>query len=64
MHIAKRENSIVNRLDKTKVEREVNHEQERVDRLKVEAAQKRAAAAEKVHLLGFGISSMLIIVLA
>ena len=51
MHIAKRENSIVNRLDKTKTEREVNHEQERVDRLKAEAAQKRAAAAEKVHLL-------------
>lgn len=44
----KRENAIVNRLNKTKVEREVNHEQERVDRLKKENAIKRAAAAEKV----------------
>lgn len=48
VHVEKRENAIVNRLNKTKVEREVNHEQERVDRLKVENAVKRAAAAEKV----------------
>ena len=48
VHIAKRENAIVNRLNKTKVEREVNHEQERVDRLKKENAKKRTAAAEKV----------------
>ncbi|KAF8349386.1 cytoplasmic protein [Amanita rubescens] len=47
VHVAKRENPIVNRLNKTKVEREVNHEQERVDRLKAEAAQKRAAATER-----------------
>jgi len=47
VHVEKRENSLVNRLNKTKVEREVNHEQERVDRLKAEAAQKRAAAAER-----------------
>ncbi|KAM6494262.1 cytoplasmic protein [Amanita muscaria] len=47
VHIANRENAIVNRLNKTKVEREVNHEQERVDRLKKENAKKRATAAEK-----------------
>ncbi|KAF8635937.1 hypothetical protein AX15_000108 [Amanita polypyramis BW_CC] len=47
MHVPKRENVIVNRLNKTKVEREVNHEQERIDRLKEETAKKRAAAAER-----------------
>ncbi|KIY68608.1 cytoplasmic protein [Cylindrobasidium torrendii FP15055 ss-10] len=46
-HIAKRENPIVNRLNKTKVEREVDHEQERVDRVKKETTIKRAAAAEQ-----------------
>jgi len=48
VHVAKRENIIVNRLNKTKVEREVDHEQERVDRIKLENTVKRAAAAEKV----------------
>ena len=48
VHVAKRENAIVNRLNKSKVEREVDHEQERVDRIKRENAVKRAAAAEKV----------------
>ncbi|KAM5540789.1 hypothetical protein V8D89_005433 [Ganoderma adspersum] len=47
IHIAKRENVIVNRLNKTKVERQVDHEQERVDRVKEENATKRAAAAQK-----------------
>jgi len=47
VHIAKRENVIVNRLNKTKVEKVVDHEQERVDRIKVESAIRRAAAAEK-----------------
>lgn len=51
VYIEKRENAIVNRLNKTKVEREVNHEQERVDRLKKEAAIKRAAAAEQVNVI-------------
>ena len=46
----KRENPIVNRLNKTKQEREVDHEQERVDRIKKETAIKRAAAAQKVRL--------------
>ncbi|KDQ16160.1 hypothetical protein BOTBODRAFT_31228 [Botryobasidium botryosum FD-172 SS1] len=47
IHIAKRENPIVNRLNKTKVERVVDHEQEKTDRIKAEAAARRAAAAEK-----------------
>ncbi|KAI0694715.1 cytoplasmic protein [Earliella scabrosa] len=47
IHVAKRENAIVNRLNKTKVEREVDHEQERVERVKKENAEKRAAAAQK-----------------
>lgn len=49
MHIAKRENPIVNRLNKTKVERAVDHEQERIDRLKAEHAVRRQAAAEKAR---------------
>ncbi|KAI0629791.1 hypothetical protein C8Q77DRAFT_1138560 [Trametes polyzona] len=47
VHIPKRENVIVNRLNKTKVEREVDHEAERVERIKKENAAKRAAAAAK-----------------
>jgi hypothetical protein len=47
VHVAKRENPIVNRLNKTKSEREVDHEQERIDRIKKESAIRRAAAAEK-----------------
>ncbi|KAG8873284.1 hypothetical protein FRB97_006886 [Tulasnella sp. 331] len=35
------ENAIVNRLNKTKVERDPDHEQERIDRLKAETAKKR-----------------------
>jgi hypothetical protein len=49
VHVPKRENPIVNRLNKTKTERVVDHEQERVDRLKREAAVRRAAANEKVR---------------
>ncbi|KAF7357387.1 Coiled-coil domain-containing protein 25 [Mycena sanguinolenta] len=47
VHVAARENVIVNRLNKTKTERVVDHEQERIDRQKREAAQRRAAATEK-----------------
>ncbi|KAK1232175.1 hypothetical protein PQX77_004687 [Marasmius sp. AFHP31] len=47
VHVPKRENPIVNRLNKTKVEKEVDHEQEKVDRIKKETAVRRAAAAEK-----------------
>ncbi|KAH9972007.1 cytoplasmic protein [Lactifluus volemus] len=47
VYIPKRENAIVNRLNKTKVERTVDHEAERIDRVKRENAVKRAAAAVK-----------------
>jgi len=47
VHVAQRENVIVNRLNKTKVEREVDHEQERIDRIKRENASKRAVVAQK-----------------
>ncbi|KAE9396130.1 DUF814-domain-containing protein [Gymnopus androsaceus JB14] len=47
LYVIKRENPIVNRLNKTKVEREVDHEQERIERIKKESAVRRAAAAEK-----------------
>ena len=46
--VRKRENPIVNRLNKTKVERQVDHEAERIERIKKENAVKRAAAAAKV----------------
>ncbi|KAG2069032.1 cytoplasmic protein [Suillus decipiens] len=46
VHVQKRENLIVNRLNKTKVEKDVDHEQERVDRIKKENAEKRAIAAQ------------------
>ncbi|KAJ7644695.1 cytoplasmic protein [Roridomyces roridus] len=47
VYVSKRENPIVNRLNKTKNERVVDHEQERVDRLKREGTARRAAAADK-----------------
>ncbi|RDX48842.1 cytoplasmic protein [Polyporus arcularius HHB13444] len=46
-YVAKRDNAIVNRLNKTKVERQVDHEQERIERIKKENAAKRAIAAQK-----------------
>lgn len=49
VYVEKRENVINNRLNKTKLEREVDHEQERIERIKQENAIKRIAAAEKVH---------------
>ncbi|KAJ7505871.1 cytoplasmic protein [Mycena galericulata] len=47
VYVPKRENPIVNRLNKTKNERVVDHEQERLDRLKREASARRAIASEK-----------------
>ncbi|TRM62092.1 cytoplasmic protein [Schizophyllum amplum] len=47
VHVAKRENPIVNRLNKTKSERQVDHEQEKVERLRKEGVARRAAAAAK-----------------
>ncbi|KAI0042598.1 DUF814-domain-containing protein [Auriscalpium vulgare] len=48
IHVKTRENPIINRLNKTKVVREVDHEAERIDRLRAEGAVKRAEAARKV----------------
>ncbi|KAI0783448.1 DUF814-domain-containing protein [Abortiporus biennis] len=47
VHVPKRENPIVNRLNKTKQERQVDHEAERIERVKQEGAVRRAAAAAK-----------------
>jgi len=49
VYIQKRENVIVNRLNKTKVERQVDHEQERQDRVKRENEIKRVAAVAQVR---------------
>lgn len=54
VHIPTRENPIVNRLNKTKVEKEVDHEQERADRLKAEATARRIEAQARAsfkHIL-------------
>ncbi|KAF9649769.1 cytoplasmic protein [Thelephora ganbajun] len=48
-YIQKRENPIVNRLNKTKVERQVDHEQERQERVKRENEIKAAAAAAQIR---------------
>jgi hypothetical protein len=52
VHVPTRQNSIVNRLNKTKIEKEVDHEEERVERLKKEGAVKRAVANERVRFPG------------
>jgi hypothetical protein len=51
VHVQGRENAIVNRLNKTKVEKEVDHESERQERLRVEGRKKKAEAQERVSLL-------------
>jgi hypothetical protein len=50
VHVATRENAIVNRINKTKVEKEVDHESERQLRLKDEGRRKKAEAIERVSL--------------
>lgn len=52
VHVATRQNVIVNRLNKTKIVKEVDHEQERVDRIKAESAVRRAAAVAQVSVHG------------
>jgi hypothetical protein len=51
VHVETRQNPIVNRLNKTKIEKQVDHEQERIDRIKAENAVKRTAAAAKACFL-------------
>ena len=50
VHVSSRDNAIVNRLNKTKVEKEVDHEAERQERLKAEGRKKKAVAEERVGL--------------
>ncbi|GAA5973793.1 hypothetical protein JCM21900_001387 [Sporobolomyces salmonicolor] len=48
-HIAERTNAVVNRLNKTKLEKEVDHEAEKVEREREEARRKREKANELVR---------------
>jgi hypothetical protein len=48
-HVPARDNAIVNRLNKTKVEKEVDHEGDRQARLKEEGRRKKAEALERVR---------------
>lgn len=48
VHVQSRENAIVNRLNKTKVEKEVDHESERQERLRIEGRKKKSEAQERV----------------
>lgn len=48
-HVPERINAIVNRLAKTKVERVVDHEVDRIEREKEESKVKRLEANEKVR---------------
>ena len=48
MHVPARDNVIVNRLNKTKVEKDVDHEQVRQERLREAGRLKKAEAIENV----------------
>lgn len=52
--ISTRDNAIVNRLNKTKVEREVDHEAERQERQRAEGRKKKNEAIERVSDLNEG----------
>lgn len=49
-HVKEKDNAIVNRLNKTKKEIEVDHEAERQDRLREEGRKKKAKAIEDVGM--------------
>lgn len=55
-HVIERVNSVVNRLVKTKVVREVDHENEKVERIKEEGRVRRLAANVRVSYLSFSIA--------
>lgn len=48
VHVVTRDNAIVNRLSKTKVDKDVDHESERQERLREEGRRKKVEAAERV----------------
>ncbi|WVQ78409.1 hypothetical protein IAT38_000495 [Cryptococcus sp. DSM 104549] len=49
VHVQSRDNAIVNRLNKTKIEKEVDHESERQERLREEGRKKKAEAIERAR---------------
>ncbi|WVO13989.1 hypothetical protein L204_101614 [Cryptococcus depauperatus] len=49
VRVQSRENAIVNRLNKTKVEKEVDHETERQERLRAEGKKKKEEAVERTR---------------
>ena len=53
VYVETRQNPIVNRLNKTKKEREANLEQELQDKLRKEKNDSRAVAAKKVRAWGW-----------
>jgi len=50
VHVQTRDNAIVNRLNKTKIEKEVDHESDRQERLRLEGRKKKAEVLERVCL--------------
>ncbi|WVW82986.1 hypothetical protein I302_105002 [Kwoniella bestiolae CBS 10118] len=48
VHVPSRDNAIVNRLNKTKIEKEVDHEAERQERLREEGKKKKVEAIDRV----------------
>ena len=54
VHVATRDNAIVNRLNKTRIVKEVDHEAERQDRLRNEGRKKKVEAVERVRLVHRG----------
>lgn len=53
VHVPTRLNPIINRLNKTKVVRDVDHEAERAERIKRDAAARKALAQAKVSIYLF-----------
>jgi hypothetical protein len=51
VHVQTRDNAIVNRLNKTKIEKEVDHESDRQERLRLEGRKKKAEVLERVCLV-------------
>lgn len=48
VHVQTRDNAIVNRLNKTKIEKEVDHESDRQERLRLEGRKKKVEVLERV----------------
>jgi hypothetical protein len=59
VHVQTRDNAIVNRLNKTKVEKEVDHESDRQERLRLEGRKKKVEALERVCPSSFSIAPVI-----